>query len=479
LPVLVLLSAWRSILLCVLCAGLCACASQDKALPQPDLSTPENFRNATAAPDLPRPRTAWWQEFGSAELDRLVESALERNSELRVAVARIAQAHAQAGIADSYLYPTLDAFGRRERFAPEGGPGSVIEDSDWRGANRVRLGFRTTYEADLWGKYGYATDSALAQAAASEFHRDAVALTLCTEVAISYFEYLSISERTAIAQRIVQSQKSLLLAVERRAAIGDATTVEVARQRVVVTTAETTVAIFVQRRERAFNRLALLTGIAPTTLRIESRDLSQVGVPTIHPGLPSALLVRRPDLRRSEAQLAAADFDVKSVRANLLPSFSLIGEIGLGSRHLMGLTAGPGALFYLLATTLSQTVFDGGRKEAQLELSRARRLETLEQYSGALLTALREVEDALVATRFTTEQHAARSEAVRVSRLNYELHQKTFGVRGVDRLAVLDTEQRLYATEDAAAESRYDRLRAAIDLYKAIGGGSREASPGG
>lgn len=461
--------------LCALCAAISACATH-QPLPPPDRTTPAAYRNAAASAELPRPATEWWREFSSPELDHLVESALANNRELRVAIARVAQARAQARIAEASRAPAIEAFARREHIAPEGGPGSVIEEADWRAANRVRFGLRTAYELDLWGRQEYAAESALALAAASEFHRDAVALSLTTDVAVAYFEYLSLAERSAIALRGAASHRNLLAAVARQAAIGDATSVDVAQQRVLLAVAESAAATLTQRRERAFNRLALLTGIAPAALRIESHGLEQVAIPHIRPGLPSELLRRRPEIRRAEAQLAAADFDVQSVRANLLPSFSLVGEIGLGSRNLAALT-GPGALFYLLATTLSKTVYDAGRKEGQLELARARHLEMLEQYSGALLTALREVEDALVATRLTADQHAARLGAVRSSRSNYTLHRRSLAAGGVDQRTVLDTEQRMYASEDAAAESLHDRLRAAIDLYKALGGGSRGDAP--
>lgn len=451
-------------------AALAGCATGDLP-PEPERATPAAYRNPTAT-DLPRPSTSWWREYSSAELDRLEEAALANNRDHRIAIARVAQAKAQARLADAARFPSLDLFLRREGFGPEGGPGSVVDGEEWRGANRVRLGLRASYEADLWGKQGYAADSALALAAASEHHREGVALTLTSDVAAAYFEYLSFAERAAAGERGVASRRQSLAAVEKRMAGGDATVLESTQQRAALATAEAGAATHAQRRERAFNRLALLAGMAPSDLKLATQPLLSIAPPPVNPGLPSELLCRRPDVRRAEAQLLGANFDVRSLRANLLPSFSMIGELGLGARHLAAMT-GPGALFYLLTATLSQTVFDGGRKQAQLEGARARHLEMLEQYSGTLLTALREVEDALAAGRLTAEQYAARVQALEAARGAYLLNRRVFDAGGSDQLALYESEQRMVAAEDAAEEALFDRMRASIDLYKALGGGSR------
>ena len=449
------------------------CATEEP-LPAADPAAPSAYRNPVAAPGLPRPRTDWWREFSSTELDRLQEVALANNRDLQVAIARVAQADAQARIADAARYPSVEAFGRREALAPDDGPGSAATRSDWRSLNRYQLGLRANYEADLWGKQGYAAESALALAVASVHQREAAALTLTADVATAYLEVLSLGDRVSISERGLQNRRNALGAVRKRLQQGDATALETAQQRVALATAESAAATLQQRRERAFNRLAVLTGVAPAELKLQARGLAGVAVPAIHPGLPSELLCRRPDIRRLESQLAAAQFDVRSLRANLLPSFSLLGEIGLGSRHLAALS-NPASLFFLAAGTLAQTVFDAGRKEGQLELARARHLELLHQYSGTLLTALREVEDSLAGTRLTEEQHRALAEALDSSRASYALNRRSFEIGAVDYPALLDAEQRLVASEDASESALHDRMRAAIDLYRSLGGGTRVA----
>ena len=447
------------------------CATGDPP-PEPKRETPVAFRNASAGSELPRPPTEWWREFGSEELDRLEDTALANNRDHRIAIARVAQAQAQAGLAAAGRWPNVDAIVRREGYAPAGGPGSVVEGGEYKPANRIRVGFRASYEADLWGKLGYAADSALALADASEFHRQTVALTLTSDLAGAYFDYLSFATRAAGAERGAQSRRRSLAALEQRMDKGDATSVEVAQLRVNLHVAEAAAAQFEQRRERAFNRIALLAGMGPADLKLAPAALERIKAPPVNTGLPSELLCRRPDVRRAEAQLRSADFDVRALRANLLPSFSLVTETGIGAQQLALLT-GPNAFFYLLSATLAQTVFDGGRKKYQLENARGKHLEMLEQYAGALLTAVREVEDALAARRLTADQHVARLGQVSAARANYELNRRIYEAGAADRLALLDAEQRLFAAEELSEEALHDRMQAAIDLYKALGGGSR------
>jgi NodT family efflux transporter outer membrane factor (OMF) lipoprotein len=465
-------------LVCAAVAALAGCATGEPP-PAPERATPAEYRNAAepaatpqAASSLPRPSSAWWREFAHADLDRLEEAALANNRDYRIAIARVSQAKAQARLADASRTPTVDLFAKPELIQLERGRNGAEDSFNQPSLSWFRAGVRVGYEVDVWGKLGYAADSATALAAASEHHREAVALTLTSDVANAYFEYLSFAARAASAERGVESRRRSLAAVDKRVAAGDATALESAQQRAALATAEVAHAAHAQRRERAFNRLALLTGVAPADLKLVPQPLASIAPPPVNPGLPSELLCRRPDVRRAEAQLLGADFDVRSLRANLLPSFSMSGEIGMGALHLTRLT-GPGALYYLISAIASQTLFDGGRKAAQLDLSRARHLEMIEQYAGTLLAALREVEDALAVRRLTGDQHEARAQAHAVASGVYRMNERVFRAGGSDLLTLYDAEQRMVTAEDAAEEALHDRMRAMIDLYKALGGGSR------
>lgn len=453
-------------------AGLLGGCVAPVTLPDADRAVPAAYRAAVEPnPAMKPPLSRWWREFGSDELDRLQEAALENNRELKVAVARVAQAMAQGRVAESSLFPTVEGYVSGEIVAPEVGIAQAATREQWNRLERYKVGLRASYEVDLWGRHAAAVDSATQLALASLFQREVVALTLTAEVAAAYLEVLSFGERIAIAGRAVQVRRRQIEGLDRRLARGDATVSDLARFRVLLGTELSNVALLTQRRERAFHRLAMMVGVAPSDLRLEPRDISALAVPAVDAGLPSELLCRRPDLRRLESQLRAAAFDVHSVRANLLPGFPLTADIGYGARHL-SLLGSPASLFFLATGALIQTLFDGGRKEAQLDLAKAKHLDLLQQYAGAILSALRDVEDALAGVRLTGAQRDARAEALRAARAILEATERTERAGAADLFAVLDSTLQVLSEEEALEAVRFDNLRGAVDLYRSLGGGS-------
>ena len=443
-------------------------------VPLPPVERPVSAAYRGADPGdtaLAPPPQRWWTEFRDPELDRLADLALQNNRELKAAVARVAQAMAQARFADAQFFPTVDGYASREAVAPTVGIGQAESRNEWNQLNRYKVGLRASYEADLWGKTTAGANSALAAALASGFQRETVALTLTAELAAAYFEVLSLDERIGISRRSVDARRQQVAGMAKRVERGDATISDLSQFRVLLGTAESNAAALEQRRERVFNRLAVMVGVPPAELKISRVALGSVTVPEPSAGLPSALLCRRPDLRRLEAQLKAAEFDVQALRASLLPGFSLTADIGTGARHLAQLGS-PASLFFLATGTLLQTVFDGGRKEAQLDVAKAKHLDLLEQYAGAILNALRDVEDALSGARLTGAQRDALAEGARAARANLEAARRSVDAGAADILALFEAEVRLVAAEEALESARLDRVRGAVDLYRALGGGS-------
>lgn len=453
-------------------AGWLAGCAAPVMLPKADRSVPAAYRDAgEPGPAMKPPLSRWWREFGSAELDRLQEVALENNRDLKVAVARVAQAMAQGRVAEAALSPTVEGYASRELVAPEVGIAQARTREQWNRLNRYKVGLRASYEVDLWGRHAAAADAAMELALASLFQREAVALTLTAEVAAAYLEVLSLGERMAIAGRAEQARRRQIEGLQRRLERGDATVADLARFRVLLGTDQANVALLTQRRERTFNRLAVMVGVAPADLRLAPGEISALAVPAVDTGLPSELLCRRPDLRRLESQLRAAEFDVHSVRANLMPGFPLTADIGYGARHLAALGS-PASLFLLATGAVIQTLFDGGRKEAQLDLAKAKHLDLLQQYAGAILNALRDVEDALVGIRLAGAQRDAHAEAVRAARANLEATERTERAGAAELLAVLDAQLRVLNEEESLEAARFEHLRGAVDLFRSLGGGS-------
>lgn len=430
---------------------------------------PQQFR-APVPVTLDRPSENWWKEFGSTELDWLIELALNNNYDLRVAIARVAQTRAQSAITRSAQFPTVDFSGGYSEQAPSSGIGFAPNMSAWNSQPLWQAGLLVSYEVNLWGKQGFNTQSAYALALASEFDREVVALSLVSEVARGYFEVLALAERIDVVQRNLAAIRNISRGLERRLEKGDATLIDVSQQLILQRNTEAQVRNLQLQKERAFNRLALLVGLPPVSLSVTARSIEDLKAPLVSPGLPSDLLCRRPDIRRAEANLQSSQADLYAARANFLPSFALSAQGGFGSFLLSTFTA-PQSLFYSLTTNLVQNVFDAGRRGAEIDVASARNLELLQVYANTVLAAMRDVEDALAGVALTGERFESLDESRKLAQNLAEMSAVVVERGGMDFVQLFQIQGTVLNAEDAAIAARYNQLVASIDLFKAIGGG--------
>ncbi|MBJ7380372.1 MAG: efflux transporter outer membrane subunit [Polynucleobacter sp.] len=432
---------------------------------------PKEYRAPVEA-RLPRPKELWWQDFGSDELNSLVETAVTNNFDLRVAIARVAQTRAQADLVKSAQYPTLDAKAGYNSIAPYPNIGSAASTSQWTSQGTWQAGLLASYEVNLWGKQGFDTKSAFAQALASEFNREVVALSLVSDVVTVYFQLVSLHERITVAERNLETIRTLTTGLGRKVDKGDATDIDFYQQLMLLNNTDAQVTALRQQREQAFNRLATLVGRTPSTLKVNARSIEDYRVPVVEPGLPSDLLCRRPDIRRAEAQLEAAQFDLYSARAQFMPSFVLTAGGGYGSYLLNTLTM-PQSLFYNITTNLVQNIFDGGKRKAQEQIASAKNVELVEAYANSVLSALREVEDSLTGIVLTAKAYdslnIARDKAARLTVMS----QRVMELGGIDYVQIYEIQRTVFNTQDAAITARYEQLRASVSLFKSIGGGTK------
>jgi len=432
---------------------------------------PKTF-NGSVSESLPRPKEFWWRDFGSAELDGLVDTALVNNYELRIAVARVAQTRAQANIVRAAQSPSVDLTAGYKNQAPGQGVGYAATTDDWGSQPVWQAGLAVSYELDLWGKKGFNSQAAYSLALASEFNREAVALSLISDVVIVYFQVMALSERIAVGQRNLEAIRIVGRNLQRRLDRGDSTLIDVSQQLVLESNTDAQLTNLRSQRERAFNRLALLIGTTPSALKLTGGLVEDVKTPVVQPGLPSDLLCRRPDIRRAEAALESAQADLYAARANLLPSFALSAQGGFGSFLLSSILA-PQSLFYSLSANLVQNVFDGGKRKSEVELANAKNRELLEVYANTVLSAMRDVEDGLSGVALTARQYAALNNARQRARKLAEYSVVVVERGGMDFVQLFQVQGTVIAAEDAAINGRFEQIRASVDLYKAIGGGLR------
>lgn len=452
-----------------LAAVLAGCAITEPAT-RPSAPLPPAWDEAaTVAPGAAVIGADWWGGFGAVPLPGLIDEALAQGSDLRIAAERVRQAELALQIAGASLLPTVGASGGSSVSRSGGGDGDGGASAGSGTRRSTSLGLSVSYEVDLWGRLAAGVRANEAALDATRFDLETVRLTLASGVAATWFEWLAAGERLAIARENLAVAERVLRIVEARQRNGVATQLEVSQQRTEVLTQRVALIPLELAQRQTASALALLLGRVPQGYEPPAARFDALVAPEVAPGLPSTLLTRRPDLAAAEANLAAADADVVAARAALLPSLSLSASGGLASSGLLRLADPTHTLS--LGLSLAQTIFDGGQRRAQVELSRSQRLVLVETYGAAVRSALKEVDDGLGNADRSRRQGEAQQAVVAQARDTLRLAELRYREGAGDLLTVLDAQRTLFSAQDALATLRLGRLTAALDLYRALGGG--------
>jgi NodT family efflux transporter outer membrane factor (OMF) lipoprotein len=454
---------------------------------RPELELPDAWSAADPNRKPAWPATDWWRGFASPQLDDFMDEARRANYDIGAAVARIREADAQARIAGAMLLPTVEATAgaTRERRPSFGGVGSSTAGSPAANTgiggggggsgggstfNFYTAALSASYEIDFWGKNRAGLEAAEAAARASRFDEATVALTTEASVATTYFQILSLQDRLEVARQNLTNARSVLEILQARVAVGTAAALDLAQQEGVVAGLEAAIPPLQQQLEQATHALAILIGRPPEHLDIPHDTLLGLSTPIVAPGLTSELLARRPDVQSAEAQLIAANANIRAARAAFFPSVDLTAQGGFESLALHSLFQ-PDSVLFSLAAGVTQPIFEGGSLEGQLEFSRARYDELVQSYRKAVIAAFQDVEDSLVATRQTAEQERLQGEVVRTARQAYDISTAQLRAGTIDLLTVLNTQTTLFSAQDTLVQVRLAQFQALAGLFKALGGG--------
>ncbi len=460
----------RGAALALLAAGLLGGCALPLKHPGAQLDMPASWGETVAASERAL-EADWWRAFSATELETLVAEALSGSPDLAVATERVLQAEIAVRSAGASLFPTVNLNAATNR-------GEVRQRTD-QGTLATRnesssAALAINYEIDIWGSNIANWQGSKATLSATRHDYEATRLSLAAGVANAYWQVLALRERLEIARQNLAIAERLFAIVEARYRYGAASALDLSRQRSTVLAArDALLPLEVQERQN-LRALALLVGRVPQGFDVAGRSLDGLAVPQVAPALPAELLVRRPDLAAAEARLAAADANIAVARAALFPLKLSIGlssalssaEFGLGGLSNPVNTAN-------LTLSLMQAIFDGGRLRGQVQSSESQRRVLVENWRKAVLTALKEVDDALAAAERSRIQEGTQREirdetarALRLSELRYK--------EGSDGLTtLLDAQRSLFSAEDQLVQQRAARLSAAVDLYKALGGGWR------
>ena len=449
------------------CASLAAC-SVGTPYRRPDIALPQQWNApASDASGTVWPASDWWRGFGSDRLNELIAQAQKSNDDLAGAVARVQEADAQLRIAGAPLLPSLNlgATATRERASVSGeGPGVF---------NVFNPVLTASYELDFWGKNRAARAAARAAAVASRYDRQTVALTVISSVATTYFQALELRDRLQVAHDNLANGDKILHGLTFEQTVGTATGLDVAQQATVVAQLYAAIPPLEQQFKQTVYALAVLIGETPESIDVNAGTLTALKAPPVVSGLPSKLLARRPDIAEAEQQLVAANADITVARAELFPAIELTASGGYASTVLSSLV-NPANRVYALSAGLTQPIFHGGALRGQLAYSKARYTELATAYHKTVLTALSNVEGALVAARQTAAQEERQADAVAKAKRAYEFARAQMSAGTVNLLTVLNTENALFSAQDALVQVQYSHLQALVDLFTALGGGWHE-----
>jgi multidrug efflux system outer membrane protein len=451
----------RAGLIAMACAMLAGCAHTVPVTAPPKVDMPAGWAPGETAQARQWPDKDWWNRFGSDELARMVEQGQAGNLELAAALARVRQAEAQARIAGVSLLPTVDFGSGADRSIPLGAGGSSTSASGQ---------LQVAYEVDFWGRNKANVAAAAASLEANRDDRQTVALTVTSGIVSTYLQVLSLHDRLDIARAHVANAEHVLVLVEAQKRAGAASPLDLARQRSAVAGQKAAIPDLLQQQREAQAALAILLGRAPQTFKVGDHGLDTISLPDVAPGLPSELLARRPDVRRAEANLAAADADVAAARAALFPNIRLTGALGAQSSALLSLLNAPNLLANV-SVSLMTPIFDAGRLKRERDLAIARKQELVQVYRATVIGALSEVGLVLGQIRSLDEQRRLKTTELEETKLAFDLSEVRYRVGAEDLMTVLDTQRALSDVQNELGILKLKRLQATVSLYKALGGG--------
>ncbi len=450
---------------------------------KPDIAidVPQSYLNtAKGDPDAALPALDWWQGFRSAELTSLMQEAQAANLDIAVAIAQILQADAQVRIAGAPLLPLINFNGSdtgskvSQQLGGGGGASSSRGGGSSSGGSPFSRLYATSlsasYIVDFWGKNQAALKAAVETSTASRYNREVVVLTAVTAVADTYFAVLEAQDRLRIARRNLTDATRILDLIKQQFAAGTSSDLNVAQQESLVEQVRALIPLYEETRLQNIAALAVLVGRTPERFTMRGSSLNKIAVPRVTPGLPSSVLLQRPDVRQAEMQLRSSTYSIESARAAFFPTIQLTGQLGYQSTALK-LLFGPGAWAYTAAAGLTQPLFDGGVLLGQLELQKGLQDQYLQAYRKSILSAFSNVEQSLVAVQQTTEAERIQERVVSSSRRAFDLSEQQLKAGTLNLVTLLQTEETLFTAEDALAVDRFNRLLGVVGLFQALGGG--------
>lgn len=448
----------------ILVATSCSHYSTNDNIQATEIVVPEAWQYALPADVQSKIVSNWWESFKSQQLTDLVVASSKNNPDVRIAGEHIKQAELQMKIANASLFPFLNASvssGERGTRSPAGG--------DWINSGSSSASLSMSYELDVWGAENAARNSSKLSALSTRYSNQSALITINASVTTSWFSYLALQERLRTASKNLEIAQRIQHIVDIRYQNGAASAADLAQQSTNVLNQQNALLPLQLQSDQSKAAIAVLTGVAPQGFDLIDESLLSISIPNVRAGIPSEVIRQRPDVAAVEAQLNAARANLWVAKTALLPSFQLGASLSRSSSELLDLNPATQARGW--SVSLAQAVFAGGRLKNQVALSESKQRELLESYRKVLLTAFQDVDDALHRIQVTEMQENNQLLVIEQAKRSLSLSEIRYREGGIDLQALLSSQQTYFQAEDNYVQQRLTRLRAVVDLYKALGGG--------
>ncbi|GFO68612.1 outer membrane efflux protein [Geomonas limicola] len=436
------------------CAGL---------LPRSQYSTPasavpQTWQQQTPTGSEVALKDGWWRDFNDPQLSGVIERALTSNNDLAAAAIKVRRARLNASLTDTNRTPSVSVSGN-----------SSLNHDVKSGQDTRSSGVTGTvsYELDLWGKLASARDASRFEAAATEFDRQASALTLIGTTAADYWQIGYLNERIETAQASIAYAEQILDLVNVKYAAGAVSAQDQVQARQTMATQRAELTQLLQQRTEARNALALLFDQAPERQVAEPTRLPDTPLPEVAAGLPASVLAQRPDLKAAEQRLRKYLATVDTARASIYPSFTLTGSLGTASATLLSVLQNP---YGTLGAGITLPFVQWNTMKLNVEIAKTDYEDAVVNFRQLLYVALGDVENALSARERYAERNRQLEESLALAKRAEELAEIRYRAGSTALQAWLDTQESRRSAEKALAENRLNRLKNLMTLYQALGG---------
>lgn len=427
---------------------------------KPSIETPKSWSNAESQNSIEISKN-WWQEFGDRDLNQFIEEVLENNYRLKASLARIKQSRAAYKSARAGLFPTLNSATSSSVTQNRAGGNTT-------GSESSSASFTAAYEVDLFRTKDAAVESALAGLEGSRFTDQSLRLTIMSDTAKAYFLLLSLKERLKISNQDVKLAKQLLEIAELEFSTGRSTAIDLSDQKNNLASAISSNTSLQEQYDQGANALLILLAKPPEKLQLSKRSLTTISAPSTNPGLPSELLLRRPDIALAETSLIDANADIGAARAAFFPTLNLTSAASISKAGLV--TSTPTSALSL-ASALAAPIFRAGSLEAGLESAKAKQEELVENYKQTILEALQETDDTITSLKSSNEQLSQSAKIHNEEIKSYKLNKQQYEVGSTRLKDLISAERTLLSSKSSYIQAKLTQLNDTVDLYKALGGG--------